>query len=138
VSLPLWAQPIEALGPRIRTKALSPVELTQACLDRIAQVDDRLLSFICLAPDALEQARLAEAEIARGGWRGPLHGIPLGIKDNYLTADMPTTGIITTRLSASKAKISPPPLEPKPRNPGANSGRRYSRFHFSTSSGSHN
>jgi len=91
VSLPLWAQPIEALGPRIRTKALSPVELTQACLDRIAQVDDRLLSFICLAPDALEQARRAEAEIARGDWRGPLHGIPLGIKDNYLTADMPTT-----------------------------------------------
>lgn len=90
MSLPLWAQPIEALGPRIRAKALSPVELTQACLDRIAQVDDRLLSFICLAPDALEQARRAEAEIARGKWRGPLHGIPLGIKDNYLTADMPT------------------------------------------------
>ena len=91
MSPPLWAQPIEALGPRIRAKALSPVELTQACLDRIAQVDDRLLSFICLAPDALEQARRAEAEIARGDWRGPLHGIPLGIKDNYLTADMPTT-----------------------------------------------
>jgi uncharacterized Ntn-hydrolase superfamily protein len=91
VSLPLWAQPIEALGRRIRAKALSPVELTQACLDRIAEVDDRLLSFICLAPDALEQARRAEAEIARGDWRGPLHGIPLGIKDNYLTADMPTT-----------------------------------------------
>ena len=91
MSPPLWAQPIEALGPRIRAKALSPVELTQACLDRIAQVDDRLLSFICLAPDALEQARRAETEIARGDWRGPLHGIPLGIKDNYLTADMPTT-----------------------------------------------
>ena len=91
MSLPLWAQPIEALGPRIRAKALSPVELTQACLDRVAQVDDRLLSFICLAPDALEQARRAEAEIARGEWRSPLHGIPLGIKDNYLTADMPTT-----------------------------------------------
>ena len=91
MSIPLWAQPIEALGPRIRAKALSPVELTQACLDRIAQVDDRLLSFICLAPDALEQARRAETEIARGDWRGPLHGVPLGIKDNYLTADMPTT-----------------------------------------------
>jgi aspartyl-tRNA(Asn)/glutamyl-tRNA(Gln) amidotransferase subunit A len=91
VSPALWAEPIEALAPRIRGKALSPVELTQACLDRIGQVDDRLLSFICLAPDALEQARGAEAEIARGDWRGPLHGIPLGIKDNYLTADMPTT-----------------------------------------------
>ena len=68
MSITLWAQPIEALGPRIRAKALSPVELTQACLDRIAQVDDRLLSFICLAPDALEQARRAETEIARGDW----------------------------------------------------------------------
>ncbi len=87
----LWAEPIEAFALRIRARQLSPVELTQACLDRIAQVDDRLLSFICLAPDALEQARRAETEIARGDWRGPLHGIPLGIKDNYLTADMPTT-----------------------------------------------
>jgi aspartyl-tRNA(Asn)/glutamyl-tRNA(Gln) amidotransferase subunit A len=91
VSGPLWAEPIEALAPRLRTRALSPVELTRACLDRIAQVDGRLLSFICLAADALEQARRAEAEIARGEWRGPLHGVPLGIKDNYLTADMPTT-----------------------------------------------
>jgi len=91
VSPALWAEPIEALALRIRARQLSPVELTQACLDRIAQVDDRLLSFICLAPDALEQARRAETEIARGDWRGPLHGIPLGIKDNYLTADMPTT-----------------------------------------------
>jgi aspartyl-tRNA(Asn)/glutamyl-tRNA(Gln) amidotransferase subunit A len=91
VSRALWAESIEVLTPRIRAKALSPVELTQACLDRIDRVDDRLLSFICLAPDALEQARRAEGEIARGDWRGPLHGIPIGIKDNYLTADMPTT-----------------------------------------------
>jgi aspartyl-tRNA(Asn)/glutamyl-tRNA(Gln) amidotransferase subunit A len=91
VSSALWAEPIEALASRLRDKTLSPVELTQAYLDRIRQVDDRLLSFICLAPDALEQAGRAEAEIARGDWRGPLHGIPLGIKDNYLTADMPTT-----------------------------------------------
>jgi len=91
VSPALWAEPIEILAPRIRAKALSPVELTEACLDRIARVDDRLSSFISLAPDAVDQARRAEREIARGEWRGPLHGIPLGIKDNYLTADMPTT-----------------------------------------------
>ena len=88
---PLWAEPIEALAPRLRARALSPVELTRACLDRIAAVDGRLLTFIGLASDALEQARGAEAEIARGEWRGPLHGVPLGVKDNYLTADMPTT-----------------------------------------------
>ncbi len=88
---PLWAEPIEALAPRLRAKTLSPVDLTRACLDRIAAVDGRLLSFIGLASDALDQARRAEAEIARGEWRGPLHGVPLGVKDNYLTADMPTT-----------------------------------------------
>jgi aspartyl-tRNA(Asn)/glutamyl-tRNA(Gln) amidotransferase subunit A len=54
-------------------------------------VDDSLQSFICLAPDPLGAARVAEAEIRAGRLRGPLHGIPIGIKDNYLTMDMPTT-----------------------------------------------
>jgi aspartyl-tRNA(Asn)/glutamyl-tRNA(Gln) amidotransferase subunit A len=91
MSADLWEQPIESLAPQIRAGRLSPVELTQACLDRITRVDRNLQSFICLAPDALEQARKAEKEIRGGNWRGPLHGIPVGIKDNYLTAGMPTT-----------------------------------------------
>ena len=66
-------------------KALSPVELTEACLDRIAQVDDRLQSFICLAPDALEQARACrDGDRARQLAR-PAARHPVGVKDNYLT-----------------------------------------------------
>jgi aspartyl-tRNA(Asn)/glutamyl-tRNA(Gln) amidotransferase subunit A len=91
MSTPLWALPIESLAPALRAGKISPVALTEACLERIARLDDKLMSFICLAPDALEQARRAQREIRSGGWRGPLHGVPVGIKDNYLTADMPTT-----------------------------------------------
>ena len=70
---------------------LSAVAVTECLLDRITRLDTRLHSFICVAPDALEQARRADAETRAGHSRGPLHGIPIGIKDNYLTADMPTT-----------------------------------------------
>jgi len=91
VSTPLWARPIEWLAPRIRAGKLSSESLTEACLARIADVDGDLLSFIHVSATALDQAREADAQIRRGAWRGPLHGIPLGIKDNYFTADMPTT-----------------------------------------------
>ena len=87
----LWQQPIEMLAPAIRSGKLSPVALTEACLDRIKRVDGQLNSFIHVSAHALEAARLAEREIKQGSWRGPLHGIPIGVKDNYLTQDMPTT-----------------------------------------------
>jgi aspartyl-tRNA(Asn)/glutamyl-tRNA(Gln) amidotransferase subunit A len=70
---------------------VSAVTITEHLLDRIRRLDPSLNSFICLAPDALEQARQADAETRAGRSRGLLHGIPIGIKDNYLTADMPTT-----------------------------------------------
>ncbi|WP_083469109.1 amidase [Methylobacterium variabile] len=80
-------------GRLIGARRLSPVALVEAVLDRIAAVDDRLNSYILvLAGRARAAARAAEAEIAAGGWRGPLHGIPFGIKDNYHVADLPTTG----------------------------------------------
>lgn len=72
---------------------ISPVELTEAHLQRIAWLDQRLVSFITVTADlALEQARIAEAEIRRGVDRGPLHGIPLAIKDLFETAGVRTTG----------------------------------------------
>ncbi len=91
MSTALWSQSIEALAPAIRAGRVSPVALTEACLERIEQYDDKLKSFICMAPDALEQASRAERDIKQCRWLGPMHGVPIAIKDNYLTADMPTT-----------------------------------------------
>ncbi len=73
-------------------RKLSPVELTRACLDRIARLDGTLHSFIRVLPDhALAAARAAEAAIMAGERRGPLHGIPIGLKDIYDTKGIPTT-----------------------------------------------
>jgi aspartyl-tRNA(Asn)/glutamyl-tRNA(Gln) amidotransferase subunit A len=87
----LWAQPVEALAPRIRRGEVSPVALAESCLARIRAHDGNLQSFVNVSDGAIDQARTAAREIAAGRWRGPLHGIPIAIKDNYLTADMPTT-----------------------------------------------
>jgi aspartyl-tRNA(Asn)/glutamyl-tRNA(Gln) amidotransferase subunit A len=77
----------------IRARRLSPVELTNAYLDRIAALDGQLNSYILvLREQALAGAREAEAEIMAGRWKGPLHGIPIALKDIYETAGIPTTG----------------------------------------------
>lgn len=76
----------------IRAKRLSPVELTQALLTRIEQVDPRVRAFITVTADeALAAARTAEQEIAAGRYRGPLHGIPFGVKDTHYTKGIRTT-----------------------------------------------
>src|SRR6266478_5998418 len=77
----------------IERKELSPIELVESRLDRIARLDGRLNSFIrVLAEEARAEACAAEAEIAAGKYRGPLHGIPIGLKDIYETAGVATTG----------------------------------------------
>jgi len=77
----------------IETKELSPVELTESRLQRIDKLDGALHSFIRVTADqARVTAKACEAEIAAGRYRGPLHGIPLGLKDIYETAGIPTTG----------------------------------------------
>src|SRR3954467_8820441 len=77
----------------IEKRELSPIELCDSRLDRIATFDDRLHSFIrVLSDSARAEAKAAEAEIAAGKYRGPLHGIPIGLKDIYETAGVPTTG----------------------------------------------
>ena len=83
---------IAELAQQYRTKALSPVEVTQACLDRIAAVDGRLQAFITLTADrALAQARTAQDELAGGVDRGPLQGVPFALKDLYATKGIRTT-----------------------------------------------
>src|SRR5437868_6880 len=77
----------------IQQRELSPVELVDSRLARIEKFDGRLHSFIrVLADSARAEARAAETEIAAGNYRGPLHGIPLGLKDIYETAGIATTG----------------------------------------------
>jgi aspartyl-tRNA(Asn)/glutamyl-tRNA(Gln) amidotransferase subunit A len=77
----------------IEKKQLSPVELVDSRLARIERLDGKLHSFIrVLADEARAAARSAEAEIAAGKYRGPLHGIPIGLKDIYETAGVATTG----------------------------------------------
>jgi aspartyl-tRNA(Asn)/glutamyl-tRNA(Gln) amidotransferase subunit A len=83
---------IATIYQRLRAQEVSPVEVVNACLKRIEQLNPSLNAFITvLADQALEQARVAEAEIKAEKWRGPLHGIPVGIKDFYDTAGIRTT-----------------------------------------------
>ncbi|MCF3931896.1 amidase [Acuticoccus sp. M5D2P5] len=82
---------ITELAEAIRTERLSPVTLLDAYRDRIAARDGTLKSFVHLNDGARAAAETAAEEIADGAYRGPLHGIPIAIKDNYATADMPTT-----------------------------------------------
>lgn len=80
------------VSEKIRTKALSPVEVTQAHLDRIEKFNDDIVAFITVtAEEALAAAKIAEAEIAAGQYRGPLHGVPYGAKDIFNTAGIRTT-----------------------------------------------
>src|SRR5438094_1845220 len=86
---------IAEAGERIRSRAITPVALTNAYLDRIAAIDPQLNAYITVTADvAQRQAHEAETEIARGAYRGPLHGIPFGLKDMF-----DTRGILTTAHS---------------------------------------
>ena len=90
MSAGLWSRSIESLAPDLRSRRVSPVDLTEAVLERIRQHDGMLKSYVHVADGALEAAWEAEREIRDGHWRGPLHGIPVGVKDNYTARDMPT------------------------------------------------
>ena len=82
-----------AEGARLlRARELSPLEWTRALLDRIAAVDPAYNAFIAVTADrALAQAKQAEAEIAGGRWRGPMHGVPYAAKDIFDVEGLPTT-----------------------------------------------
>jgi len=77
---------------RIARREVSPVEVVRECLDTIERLNPALNAFITVTADsAMHEAEQAEAEIAQGRWRGPLHGIPVGLKDLIDTAGVPTT-----------------------------------------------
>ncbi len=83
---------IGALSRRIQERTVSPIEVVDACLKRIATLNPVLNVFITVMADvARNQAKEAEAEIKAGGWRGPLHGVPVAVKDFYDTAGVTTT-----------------------------------------------
>ena len=83
-------QAIEDLAPQIESGTLSPVDLVDGLMERIAAYDNDIKSFVCLAEDVRHQAEAVAKEIKQGGYKGPLHGIPIAVKDNYATFDMPT------------------------------------------------
>jgi aspartyl-tRNA(Asn)/glutamyl-tRNA(Gln) amidotransferase subunit A len=93
----------------LRKRKISPVDLATACLDRIERLNPVLNAFITVTHEsAMAQARVAEDEIQRGKWRGPLHGIPIGLKDLIDTAGVRTTcgsALFADRVPTEDAEV---------------------------------
>src|SRR5262252_3375855 len=100
---------IAEAGRLLKSKQLSPVELTNAFLGRIEKVDSRLHSFVLVTPEeALRQAKAAEAEMSSGRYRGAMHGIPIGLKDLIETAGIRTTAhskVLIDHIPAEDATV---------------------------------
>jgi aspartyl-tRNA(Asn)/glutamyl-tRNA(Gln) amidotransferase subunit A len=100
---------ITQLGEAYRAHRLSPVEVTERCLERIAELDPMLHAFITVTPElALHQARTAALELAHGRDRGPLHGVPIALKDLIDTAGVRTTGgsaLFADRVPSEDAEV---------------------------------
>jgi aspartyl-tRNA(Asn)/glutamyl-tRNA(Gln) amidotransferase subunit A len=100
---------IAQIGELFRHKRLSPVEITQSCLRKIEELNPKLNAFITItAEQALEQAADAEKEIRSGNWKGPLHGVPIALKDLVDTAGFKTTaasGVFQNRIPTEDAPL---------------------------------
>jgi amidase len=84
------------LARRLRRRELTSIEVTRLALERIGKLDPELACYACVTPErALAAAETADAEIAAGHYRGPLHGVPLGVKDLFWTKGIPTAGGMT-------------------------------------------
>src|SRR5215469_9111526 len=84
---------LKTASERLRRKAVTSLELTQGCLNRIERTNPKVNAFITItAESAVATARERDAEMQRGKWRGPLHGVPIALKDNIDTAGLRTTG----------------------------------------------
>lgn len=95
----LWRLPASRLAEKIAARKVSPIEVTQSVLDRIAQVDDQLNAFTLVQADqALAEAKDAERAVMRGEALGPLHGVPVSVKDNvWVRGDPSTSGSLLMR-----------------------------------------
>lgn len=106
----LTALSLKQASDMIAAGTVSPSELTRACLERIERYDPMLNAFITVTAErALATARQREAELARGMSRGPLHGIPIALKDNMDTAGIRTTGgseLFQDRVPAEDAEVA--------------------------------
>jgi aspartyl-tRNA(Asn)/glutamyl-tRNA(Gln) amidotransferase subunit A len=102
-------QSISELSELFREKKLSPVDVTKSCLQKIEQLDSKLNAFIIVtADDALKQAENAEKQITSGRWKGPLHGVPIALKDLVDTAGIKTTaasGVFQNRIPTEDALL---------------------------------
>ncbi len=91
--LALVERPISEVAPLVRSRQVSPVDLTRQALERIERLEPHLNAFITVLGDqALADATAAERQILLGDYRGPLHGIPIGLKDLLMTRGVRTTG----------------------------------------------
>ena len=109
---------ISELAPKIKNKQISPVELTEATLAEADRLQPTLNSFITILHDrAMDQAREAESAISRGDYRGPLHGIPIGLKDNLATAGITTT--VGSKVLANNVPEEDAEVVKRCRNAGA-------------------
>src|SRR5262245_28718013 len=100
---------IKQASDRIRRREISPVELTDACLKRMDAYNSSLNAFITITREqALTGAREMDAELKKGRWRGPLHGIPVALKDNIDTSGIRTTaasGVFKDRVPTEDAEV---------------------------------
>src|SRR5262245_22883871 len=88
----LFFTSIRELGGRLRNRRVSSVELTQASLDRLERIGPKLGAVVTITRErALKEAKAADEAIRQGNHRGPLHGIPYGVKDLLATKGIPTT-----------------------------------------------
>src|ERR1044072_3086452 len=97
------------LAALIQSQQLSPMEVTRALLERITQLDGRYKSYATvMAEQALEAARVAERDIRAGTYRGPLHGVPVAVKDLCFTKGVRTMGgtrVLTDHIPTFDATV---------------------------------
>ena len=96
----LWRLPATELAALIDERAISSVQVVDACLDQLDRLEPDLNAFVTVTADAARAAaEAADAEIAQGRYRGPLHGVPVSLKDLFFTAGLRTTGGSKTRVN---------------------------------------